>query len=92
MIWHNHVATKRGAKIFDATLSIDFESVLCFSQIRNCSPITSAKCDKVNGVARKDYLQTLGAAFDHARLYQIYSEQARRLPPQIFEATPSAAR
>src|SRR5205085_1993237 len=29
----------------------------------------------------------LGASFDHDSLYQVYSERARRLPPQIFMAT-----
>ena len=65
VIWHDHVTTKRGAKILDATLSINFESALRFPQIWNRSPITSAKRDKVNWIGGKGYLQTLGAAFDH---------------------------
>jgi hypothetical protein len=82
VIWHDHVTTKRSAEILNATSSIGFESRLCFPQIWNRPAISGAKCDKVNWTGRKDYLQTLGAAFDHSLLYQAHSEQARRLPPQ----------
>jgi len=65
-IWHDHVTTKRGAEILNAPSSIGFESSLRLPQIRNRLAIPSAKRDKVNWIGRKDYLQTLGAAFDHS--------------------------
>ena len=65
VVWHDHVATKRSAEILDATSSIGFDSGLCFRQIWNRLPISSAKRDKIDWISRKDYLQTLGAAFDH---------------------------
>ena len=66
VVWHNHVTTKRCAEILDATLTIGFDSGLCFPQVRNRLAIPRAKGDKVNWISRKDCLQTLGAAFDHA--------------------------
>src|SRR5262249_44429077 len=68
VIGHDHVATQRGSEIPNATSSIRFKSGLCFPQIRNRPPISGAKSHKVNWIARKDYLQTLGAAFDHSYL------------------------
>jgi hypothetical protein len=68
VVWHDHVTTKRAAEIADATPSIGFDSGLCFQQIWNRLPISSAKGDKIYWITRKDYLQTLGAAFDHAFL------------------------
>jgi len=68
VVWHNHVTTKRSAEILDATSSIGFDSGLCFRQIWNRPPISSAERDKIDWISRKDYLQTLGAAFDHASL------------------------
>ena len=65
VVWHDYVATKRSAEILDATSSIGFDSGLCFRQIWNRLPISSAKCDKIDWINRQDYLQTLGAAFDH---------------------------
>ena len=68
VVWHDHVTAKRSAEILDATSSIGFDSGLCFRQIWNRLPISSAKRDKIDWISRKDYLQTLGAAFDHASL------------------------
>jgi len=65
VVWHDYLATKRSAEILDATSSIGFDSGLCFRQIWNRLPISSAKRDKIDWISRKDYLQTLGAAFDH---------------------------
>ena len=84
VVWHDHVTAKRSAEILDATSSIGFDSGLCFRQIRNRLPISSAKRDKIDWISRKDYLQTLGRRLITPLLYQVCSEQARRLPPQIF--------
>ena len=65
VIGHDHVTTEGGPKFRNATSSICFKSCLCFPQIRDRPPISSAKRDKVDWIARKDYLQTLGTAFDH---------------------------
>jgi hypothetical protein len=68
VIWHDYVTTERDTEFLNATSSIGLESDLCFSQIRNRLAIPSTKRDKVNWIGRKDNLQTLGAAFDHASL------------------------
>src|SRR6266404_8117263 len=68
VIWHDHVTTKRGSEIRNASSSVGFESRLCFPQIWNHLPISSAKRDKINWIGRKNYLKTLGAAFDHFAL------------------------
>ena len=65
MVWHNHVTTERHPKIFHAVSRIGFERCLSFAQVRNQLPIPSAEGDKVNWIARKENVQTLGAAFDH---------------------------
>ncbi len=77
VIWHDHVTTERSAKIRNATLSIDFKSGLGFRQIWNHLPISRAKRDKINRIGRKDYLQTLGAAFDHVCLVSGFSQSRR---------------
>ena len=68
VVWHDHVTTKRSAEILTAASSIGFDSDLGFPQVWNRLPISSAKCDKIDWISRKDYLQTLGAVFDHASL------------------------
>src|SRR6266481_4743557 len=68
VVWHDHVTTRRCAEILDASPSIGFESSLRLPQVRNRLAIPRAKRDKVNWIGRKDYLETLGAAFDHASL------------------------
>ena len=68
VIRHDRVTTKRSAEILGAASSIGFDSDLGFPQIWNRLPISSAERDKIDWISRKDYLQTLGAAFDHASL------------------------
>jgi hypothetical protein len=98
VIRHDHVTTKRSAEILDAASSIGFDSDLGFPQVWNRLPISSAKRDKIDWISRKDYLQTLGAAFDHAFLVSgllasvepgvspaiTKSKQPGRLPPQFL--------
>src|SRR5437762_14264465 len=65
VVWHDHVTAKRSAEILDATSSIGFDSGLCFRQIWNRLPISSAKRDKIDWISGKEYVQTLGTGFDH---------------------------